>query len=159
MKENYESYVTILNDLETLLNSLNDKQINFKPSEDKWNINEITAHLADTEIQAYIRYHSVLADDVPFLVFHYQDNWAKELKHSNIPIPESLSLFKVIRENNYNLICSLSEEQLNREGLHSTRGKVTVKNLVESYIKHVDTHISQIKRNVEDYEKVHNLSD
>jgi hypothetical protein len=138
---------------------MNDEQKQFKPSENKWNVNEIAAHLADTEVQAYIRYRSVLADDVPYLVYHYQDNWAKELKHCNIPVEDSLSLFKTIRMNNYNLINSLSDDQLKREGLHSTRGKITLENLIKGYIKHVDTHIAQIKRNIDEYEKIHCIPD
>lgn len=154
---NYENYLKVLDDLETLLKCLTEDQIVYKPAEDKWNVNEIAAHLADAEAQAYIRLRSALADKVPFLVFNDQDNWSKELKHSSIPVNESLSFLKTIRLNNYILICSLSEDQLNRQGLHSTRGRVTVRELIDSYINHINVHIAQIKRNVADYEKVYHL--
>ena len=145
----YEIYINALGDLEKLLSSLTEEQANYKPAENIWNINEIVAHLADAEIQAYIRYRSVLADDIPFLVYNNQEKWSRELKHSTIPASESFSLLKIIRYKNYNLICSLSEDQMKREGLHSTKGKMTLQKLIESYISHLDKHISQIKKNID----------
>ncbi|HVO73596.1 MAG TPA: DinB family protein [Ignavibacteriaceae bacterium] len=151
MNNGYEIYINDLCELEKLLSSLAGDQTGYKPAENKWNINEIAAHLADAEIQAYVRYRSILSDDIPFLVYNNQDKWSVELKHSTIPVSESYELLKIVRLKNYNLICSLTGEQMRREGLHSTKGKMTLEKLVESNISHLEKHISQIKRNIEYY--------
>lgn len=151
MKNEYEKYVNSLGDLEALLRNLTPDQIVFKAEEGKWNVNEIIAHLADAEVRAYVRYRSMLADDVPFLVNHNEAKWSTELKHATVPVVESLSLLKTMREINYKLICSLNDEQMSREGLHSKRGKMTVRDLVEGHIRHLDNHIGQIKRNISEY--------
>lgn len=154
MKNDYKIYIDELCELEVVLNNLAEEEIQFKPAGNKWNVREIMAHLADTEIQAYIRYRSVLCDIDPYLVFYDQDRWSVELKHYDIPVSESFSLFKIIRFNNYNLICSLSEDQLNKEGIHSTRGKVTIRGLINAYIGHLEKHYQQIKRNIEECRNV-----
>lgn len=151
MNSNYEKYINGITELEELLSGLTEEQCKYKPADNKWSVNEILAHLADAEVQAYIRYRAVLADDIPFLMYFNQDSWSKELMHAEMPVYESLLLLRSMRQNNYHLISSLSGEQLNREGLHSTRGKVTVKGLIESYISHLEKHMEQIKRNITNY--------
>jgi hypothetical protein len=153
MTDKFKAYISDIATLETILNNLSKQQLDYRISDDKWNIREIMAHLVDTEIQVYTRYRSILADDVPFLVNHNENKWAVAFNHSTIDVKESFSTFKLIRNLNYRLIESLNEDKLKMQGLHSTRGKMTIQNLVEAHIVHLKKHIEQIDRNIKAFSK------
>ncbi len=148
MSDKYKAYITEISKLEAILKNLSKEQLKFRIAQNKWDISEIVAHLVDTEIQVYTRFRSILADDVPFLVNHNEDKWATAFNHSNIDVSESLSILKLIRNINYRLIESLNEVQLQMEGLHSTRGRMTVNSLIQAHILHFEKHIEQINKNL-----------
>jgi hypothetical protein len=58
-----------------------------------------------------------------------------------------------MRNCNYELIESLNDSQLKMLGLHSTRGWMTVEDLIEAHIVHLKNHIGQIGRNLVEFEK------
>lgn len=153
MSDKYKTYISEVAHLESALRNLLKEQLTFRIGEDQWNIKEIVAHLADTEIQVYTRLRSILADDVPFLENHNEAKWTTAFRHSDIAETESLSLFKLIRGINYRLIETLSEAQFEMKGLHSTRGWMTAGNLVKGHIVHLKNHIGQIERNLKEHRK------
>jgi len=148
-----EPFVSEVATLETILHDLSKKRLDYRIAADKWNIAEIVAHLADTEIQAYTRYRSILADDVPYLSNHNEAKWTVAFDHSSIDVNESLSVFKMMRNLNYRLIESLNDKQLKMQGLHSIRGWMTVEDLIKVHIVHLKNHIGQISRNLAEFEK------
>ena len=148
MSSKYQIYIENIPKLESVLTGLSPQQLDYRQSEDRWNIREIVAHLADSEIQVYTRYRAILSDDVPFIANHNEANWSRVLNHRIADVTESLGTMKLIRGLNYRLIASLSESELQKEGLHSTRGRISVQDLVESHIRHLENHIGQIERNL-----------
>ncbi len=152
MNHRFEIFISEVAALENVLQTLSGEQIAYRIAEDKWNIAEIVAHLADAEIQVYTRYRSILADDVPYISNHDEAKWTKVFNHSTIDVNESLSIFKLMRSRNYELIKSLNEDQLRMRGLHSVRGWMTVEDLIEAHIVHLKNHMGQIKRNLAEFE-------
>ncbi|MFH0920506.1 MAG: DinB family protein [Fibrobacterota bacterium] len=149
MTEKFKAYLEGITQLESILKGLSKAQLSYRIAENKWNINEIVAHLADTEIQAYTRFRSILADDTPFFINHNEDKWATLLDHKNTDVNESLSAFKMIRGMNDRLIQSLDDNKLQMEGLHSKRGRITILDLIEGHIRHLENHVGQMSRNID----------
>jgi uncharacterized damage-inducible protein DinB len=104
MNSKFESYISEIAALESILRNLSKEQLVYRIAESKWNIAEIVAHLVDTEIQIYTRFRSILADDVPYLSNHNEAKWAATFNHSSIHVNDSLSIFKTMRNCNYELI-------------------------------------------------------
>jgi len=150
MNDKFKTYLSEVAKLEALLVNLSKEQLAFRVADNKWNITEILAHLVDTEIQVYTRFRSILADDVPYLSNHNQEKWTTAFKHSESDPKESLSNFKLIRNLNYRLIESLDEAQLRMEGLHSTRGRMTVATLIKGHIVHLRNHLDQIEKSLKE---------
>jgi hypothetical protein len=149
----FESYFSELAALEAILGNLPKEQIEFRMADNKWSIAEIVAHLADAEIQAYTRFRSILADDVPYISNHNEAKWTLAFHHASIDVRDSLSVLKLIRNLNYRLIKSLQDSQLKMSGLHSTRGWLTVEDLINGHIVHLRNHMSQVKHNLVEFEK------
>jgi hypothetical protein len=86
------------------------------------------------------------------MIYFDEMDWSVILDYSKVDLNESLEVISLMRRVNYNLLSRLSAEDFNKEGVHSTRGNVTLDNLVESYIEHVNTHLNQIKKNLSVFE-------
>jgi hypothetical protein len=153
MNSKFGPFISEVAVLESILHNLSKEQLVYRIAESKWNIAEIVAHLVDAEIQAYTRFRSILADDVPYLSNHNEAKWAATFNHSSIHVNDSLSIFKIMRSRNYELIESLNDSQLKMLGLHSTRGWMTVEKLIDAHIVHLKNHIGQINRNLVEFEK------
>ncbi len=141
-------YLNNYNEIFHILKNLSNEQINYKPAENKWSVHEIITHLADTEVQSHVRFRTILANKVPYMVYFDEMDWSIILEYTQINLEESLEVIKLMRRVNYNLLSRLKPEDFNKRGIHSTRGELTLKDLVNSYINHVDTHLVQINRNI-----------
>ena len=153
MNSKFGSFISEVATLDAALHNLSKEQIAYRVADNKWNIAEIVAHLADAEIQAYTRFRSMLADDVPYISNHNEAKWVVVLNQSSIDVKDSFSIFKLMRNLNYKLIESLNENQLTMQGLHSIRGWITVEELIKAHIDHLKNHIGQINRNLVEFEK------
>jgi hypothetical protein len=152
VNKRFEPFISEVATLEKVVRPLSKEQISYRIAEDKWSIAEIVAHLADAEIQVYTRYRSILADDVPYISNHNEAKWALVFHHASSDLEVSLALFKLVRRRNYELIESLSGDQLEMRGLHSVRGWMTVEELIHAHIVHLKNHIGQIRRNLAEFE-------
>jgi hypothetical protein len=153
MNSKFGSFISEVATLETALYNLSKEQIAYRIADNKWNIAEVVAHLVDTEIQSYARFRSILADDVPYISNHNEAKWVVTFNQSSIDVNESLAIFKLMRNRNYELIESLNDNQLKMRGLHSIRGWITVEDLIKTYTDHLKNHIGQIHSNLAEFEK------
>ena len=151
MNSRFGLFISEVAALESILHDLSKEQVDYRAAEGRWNVAEIVAHLADAEIQVYTRLRSILADDVPYLTNHNEAKWTAAFDHASIDVHESLSIFKLMRDLNFRLIDSLNDSQLQTRGLHSTRGWMTIEDLIRAHIVHLNKHIDQIRRNLAEF--------
>jgi len=128
------------------IQGLSDQEANFKPSADQWSIREIVVHLADAEVVAIHRMKKILAERNPLLTAFDQDLWAKANFYSNMDYRLYLELFRILRESMIPVLNQVSEEDWQRTGIHNEAGKLTLKDVLQSYVSHVDDHLRQIAR-------------
>ena len=112
----------------------------------KWSIIQVVQHLADSELVIGFRMRMVLTQPTPELQATDQDSWAKELKYNEMNLADALDQFRVLRAGNLRLLRSLSDEQMERAGLHSERGSESVRKIMQMYAGHDILHRNQIKR-------------
>lgn len=134
-------------DLSNLIKDLPDDVAGQRPAPGKWSISEIIAHLADTELAAGFRFRAIAGGDdgVP-LVGYDQERWAVAGKYRAAKIEDSLKTFITIREANLRYLKGLPESSWNKYGMHSERGRETLRELVELVAGHDLNHIAQIRR-------------
>ncbi|MBN1996710.1 DinB family protein [candidate division KSB1 bacterium] len=141
-------YKTNYTEIFNLLKKLSTDQINFKPAINKWSIHEILAHLADTEVQSHVRMRTILANKDPIMVYFDEMDWSIILDYNKVELNESLEVIQLMRKVNYNLLSRLLPEQFQKKGIHSVRGELSLEELIQFYIQHVNEHLRQIRRNL-----------
>lgn len=112
----------------------------------KWSIMEVVQHLADSELVVGFRMRMALTQLMSELQATDQEAWARELKYNEMNLAEALDQLRVLRAANLRLLRSLSEEQMERSGMHSERGPESVRKIMQLYAGHDLLHRDQIKR-------------
>ena len=123
-----------------------DEQLTKRPSPHKWSIGEILAHLAEDEIATAWRYRQMVEHSGIELAGFDQDMWAHLGDYVSRVPQESLMLFRLLRSANLQFLRQLATEQWECFGIHSERGRITVRELAIHMAGHDANHIEQIRR-------------
>jgi len=142
------NYITQLNKQKELLNTLFDKKeiYNKKYRKDGWTGKEVLVHIKDSETVAYDRLRRTISENNPILWFFEQDQWQKNLSYMDQNIELAKKLFLLTRESIIELIRMHLKKYKSKAGVHSRRGIITMKQLVEFLIWHTEKHIKHLKR-------------
>ena len=132
--------------LAELVAKASDEQLRRRPSKDKWSIGEILAHLAEDEIATAWRYRQMLEHTGLQLDGFDQDLWARKGDYSSRMPQESLELFRLLRHVNLQLLQRITPEEWECFGIHTERGRITIRALVVHMAGHDANHIEQIRR-------------
>jgi hypothetical protein len=120
-------------------------ELDFAPEPGKWSIRQIVAHLADAEIVGTMRLRRVIAENDPKLEAFDQDAWTQNLDYARRKTSQALETFRRIRGENYELLRELPESAFDRAGIHSERGRLTLKQLLQGYAEHAESHAAQMR--------------
>jgi len=132
--------------LGALMAGRSDEDLRWTTSSSRWSIAQIVAHLADAEVVMAYRVRMILgAPGTPIQAFD-QDAWAREMDYATRDAAASLALFTPLRAALLQLVRGLNDEKLDRFGMHSERGKESVRHLIALYAGHDLNHLAQIER-------------
>jgi hypothetical protein len=118
------------------------------PAPGRWSIAQIVAHLADAEIVFAYRVRMILSASGTAIQAFDQDAWSRVQRAEASDAHVSLVLFTAIRKSMLPLLRGLSEEELERYGIHAERGKESVRHLLALYAGHDRNHLAQIERQI-----------
>jgi hypothetical protein len=128
----------------------------FATAPGKWSPRQIVAHLADAELVAAHRFRQVVAEDNPTIVAFNQDDWAKNLDYARRKPKQSLETLRRLRAESYELLKELPESAWQRAGTHTERGVLTLREMVEGFASHVESHARQLQEIREEYKRSKN---
>lgn len=131
--------------LESLIKSARPERLLINPSPGKWSVTEIVAHLADDELVGAYRIRTILSKPGTDIQAFDQAEWAIRGKYREIPIDDSLALFKRLRLANTHLFDLLEQEQWNYYGIHAERGIESIRDIALYYAGHDINHLKQIE--------------
>jgi hypothetical protein len=134
------------NTLARLVRDVSPSKLQKRPAPDKWSVVEILAHLADTEIVCGWRIRAILGAPGTTIQGFDQDAWVIAGHYASRDARECITQFRAMRKANLALLSSLSPEQWIHHGIHSERGKETVKHIVDMFAGHDLNHIQQIEK-------------
>ena len=112
----------------------------------KWSIGQVIAHLADQELVNGYRLRLMIAQPDSPIQGYDQDCWAAELRYEETEIGDALEQLAALRRANLRLVRSLDETRLDRAGIHSERGRESVRQLIRLTAGHDLIHRRQIER-------------
>lgn len=113
---------------------------------DGWSIADVVAHLGDLELVYAVRIRTILAGagETPLAALD-QNAWIERV-HRREPLGELLEQFRFQRGHNLALLERLTEEELERSGIHPQYGPLTVRGAAERIGRHDEKHLAQLER-------------
>lgn len=135
---------TLPGKLARAVRGLKPAQLRRRPRPGKWSIQEIVAHLADTELVYGFRLRMMLAQPGSPLQAYDQDKWAKNLAYRRLPLARLLERVRVVREENLRLLRSVPRRWRSRYGMHTERGQESVGRTLLLLAGHDVNHLRQI---------------
>lgn len=117
------------------------EQARERPGPGTWSIAELTAHMVDSDLVATDRMKRVIAEENPPLLAYDENAWIEKLRSDEMAIDESATLFDANRRWITKILRRCSEQDFARFGQHSERGKMTLAELLSTYVNHLDHHL------------------
>lgn len=117
-----------------------------RPDPKNWAAKEVVCHLRDTEESFCGRFEQMMAMDEPKFIPITPDRWAEERQYLRHDPQEALAAFRKRREETLALLRKLTPSEWQRGGVHATRGRITVGDVVTLMAWHDDNHLDQLKR-------------
>ena len=133
-------------DLAAALKGMPEAILAKRPAETAWAAKEVVCHLRDVEELWLNRFQTILANDEPKLLPIDPDAWALDRQYLRNDAGEALASFRRRRQETLEFLATLKPEQWERAGLHSSRGRLTVRDFVGFMAWHDDNHLDQLKR-------------
>lgn len=110
-----------------------------------WSIQELVIHLADSDAVAINRMKWVIAEDNPPLPGFDESAWTKSLFNEEQSLEDAVTLFEVNRRQFARVLRKLPDAAFERCGTHSERGKVTLMDLLKTYVGHFEHHLTFLR--------------
>mgnify|MGYP006266715245 CR=1 FL=1 len=144
-----EQYGAATKEFIDLVDSLSESQLDNSDSEG-WSPRQVIHHMADSEAQSYARLRRLVAEPSSIIQGYDEGKWAENstLGYKELPIDNSLAVIKSVRRSSLELIRRLDERQLDNSGTHTELGNYSIRNWLETYIKHPKDHSDQIRNQV-----------
>lgn len=122
--------------------TLQQLQTPYRP--DGWTIQQVVHHIADSHLNAYIRFKLALTEDKPIIKPYDEKLWA-ELPDSKLAdINISLTLIDALHKRWTTLLKQLGKKELDREFLHPESGMKNVRETISHYAWHSNHHLAHI---------------
>jgi len=148
LKEAINSYAQATTEFLIVANDLTESQLDASHS-GGWSARQVIHHVADSEAQSYARLRRLIAEPGAQIQGYDEASWGenKTLGYKDLPIAQSLDVFKAVRASSLEIIKRLTPAQLDNSGTHSESGEYTIKTWLETYISHPLEHAAQIRSN------------
>src|SRR5215831_16563023 len=140
-REVIEEYVACGPRLREAVAGLTREDLTARPGPGKWSILELVIHLADSDAISIDRMKRILTEENPQLLYADETAYADRLCSHEQSLDDALTLIEAGRRQFARVLRKLPDEAFARRGTHNRRGAMTVGELVEDYIEHVNHHL------------------
>ena len=135
--------------LRKAVNGLNDQQLDTPYRPDGWTVRQVVHHLADSHMNAYIRFKLALTEDKPAIKPYLEKLWAEMDDSLKLPIDISLSILDPLHTRMVYVLKQVSGGQFERLVFHpESKREMSVKFLLNLYSwhgKHHTAHITSLR--------------
>ena len=152
MKDVYLELNSIINDFYSRYKDLDNETASKRPGADKWTLKEIVGHLIDSASNNQQRF--VRLQIVDELVFpgYGKDNskWLEIEKYNELNFSDIILLWKQYNVLIGNIIKEVDESKLGNYWSKSDGDKITLKDLMIDYVRHLKDHIKHFEETLEE---------
>jgi hypothetical protein len=120
------------------------EQLRSRPVQGRWSTLEVICHLADSDQAWCHRMKRVIAENKPLLVDYDETAFTARLDYQNRDVREELAMIEVMRGQMARELLVLPGEAWRRQGVHTSRGLVTLEEMVVLETEHIRGHLRHI---------------
>ena len=110
-----------------------------------WTVRQVVHHLADSHMNAYVRFRLALTEDEPTIKPYHEAAWADLSDARTGPIDVSLTLLSALHSRGVALMRGMTPEQWERAFRHPERGLLRLDQTLAMYAWHGRHHIAHIR--------------
>lgn len=119
---------------------LTDADLDARPVAGQWTIRELVWHVVDSEIILGDRMRRIIAEDRPSLIGFDETLFTQRLFYQQRDVAPAVKLFELNRVVIADILGRLQPSDFDRVGIHSEVGPLTLRQILEKTITHLQHH-------------------
>ena len=132
--------------IENAVTNLDDFQLSAPYREGGWTLKQVVHHVADSHMNAYIRFKLALTENNPTIKPYNQDAWSKMPDTQNLPVNLSVTLLHALHRRWHEILIHITGEQWQRTVVHPEHNRqMTLWYLLGMYAWHGRHHVAHIR--------------
>lgn len=137
-------------DLRILVAGFTDSQLEIPYRKKGWTVRQVIHHVADSHMNALIRFKLTLTEDMPTIKPYFEDKWAELDDYKSTPVNVSLDLLDSLHKRWVNLLRSMDKKDFEKTFFHPEHGKeFSLGEITAMYSwhgRHHHAHINELKK-------------
>jgi uncharacterized damage-inducible protein DinB len=121
-----------------------EKQLDTPYREGGWTVRQLVHHVADSHLNAYVRFKLAMTENEPTIKTYEQQLWAETPDAKTASAELSLKLLDGLHDRWAMLLRSMSSADFSRQFTHPEHGKMTLERLLGLYAWHGRHHTAHI---------------
>ena len=109
-----------------------------------WTVRQVVHHLADSHLNAYVRFKLAMTENEPMVKTYEQQLWAETPDAKTAPVELSLTLLDSLHQRWAVLLRSMTPADFSRQFRHPEHGLMTLERLLGLYAWHGRHHTAHI---------------
>ncbi len=130
--------------LRSAVKGLSDQQLDTPYRPQGWTVRQVTHHVPDSHLNAYIRYKLALTEDEPTIKPYAENLWAQLEDTKTTPVEVSLTMLDSLHARWIRLLRSMKPEDWKRSFRHPQLGEVSLEKNLALYAWHGRHHVAHI---------------
>ena len=131
--------------LENAILNLDEAQMQTPYREGGWTVHQLVHHIADSHMNAIIRFKLALTEDNPTIKPYDQDAWVQLSDVKNLAPNISITLLYALHARWYELLRNMGDDEWSRSFIHPEHGKqISIWENLGSYAWHGKHHVAHI---------------
>lgn len=131
-------------ELAAAVKGLSDRQLDTPYREGGWTPRQIVHHIADSHMNAYVRFKLGVTEDNPTIKAYDEKKWAETVDGKHGPVDISLSVIEGLHRRMVQFLRSLDGPAFARTINHPERGPMALTDLLQLYAWHGRHHTAHI---------------
>ncbi len=125
---------------------LNEEQLDTPYRDGGWTVRQVVHHVADSHMNAYVRFRLALTEQEPVIKPYDEAAWAELADAKDAPPEISLALIDALHDRWTRLLRSMSGADFLRQFRHPELGAVPLEKNLALYAWHGKHHVAHITR-------------
>jgi len=130
--------------LRSAVSGLTEVQLGTRYRPGGWTVRQVVHHMADSHMNAYVRFRLALTEDEPTIKPYDEKLWAQLSDASTAPAEISLRLLDGLHQRWVILLTAMHPQDFSRSLKHPELGRVTLEKYLALYAWHGKHHVGHI---------------